>query len=172
MLTSIFICSQNHFSHFSSSDQFALQKCTQGKILVPSILNSQKIKQELGDLLGPKKSTRGKFILNPAFNYLRKMSWDNLKKDSKFFLFKNKEKQSRQLEILLFTRLKNLDLFLYWNSLLTRSRLWFRSLPTATKCMTWQLTKKEKILSRSRSTMLTNLSTFKFDYSLQKRINQ
>ena len=32
--------------------------CTQEKTLVPIILNSQKIKQELGDLLGPKNPTR------------------------------------------------------------------------------------------------------------------
>ena len=34
-------------------------------------MNSQKIKQELGDLVGPKNPTKGKFILNPAFNYSR-----------------------------------------------------------------------------------------------------
>ena len=115
------------------------------------ILNSQKIKQELGDLLGPKNPTREKF------NYSRKMSWDNSKKDNKSILGKKKEKQSRQLEILLFRMLKTLDSFLYWNSLLTRSQLWIRSLPTATQCMTWQLTKEDKFVSRSRSTMLTNL---------------
>ena len=101
-----------------------------------SQLNSQKIKQELGDLLGPKNPTKGKFILNPAFNYSRKMSWDNSKKDSKSISAKKKEKQSQQLEILLFTMLKTLDSFLYSNSLLTKSQLWIRSLPTATKCMT------------------------------------
>ena len=39
------------------------------------------------------------------------MSWDNSKKDSKSILVKKQEKQSRQLEILLFTMLKTLDLF-------------------------------------------------------------
>ena len=32
-------------------------------------MNSEQIKQELGDLLVPKNPTRGKFILNPAFLY-------------------------------------------------------------------------------------------------------
>ena len=55
--------------HFSSSDQFALQKCTRQKTLVPIILNSQKIKQELGDLFCSKNPTREKLISNRAFNY-------------------------------------------------------------------------------------------------------
>ena len=98
--------------------------------LLPITLNSQKIKQEMGDLLGLKNPTKGKFILNPAFIYSRKMSWDNSKKDSKSILVKKKEKQSQQLEILLFTMLKTLDSFIYWNSLLTKIQLRIRSLPT------------------------------------------
>ena len=58
-----------HFSHFSSSDQSVLQTCTQEKALIPIILNSQKIKQELGDLFGSKSPTMGNFNLSPAFNY-------------------------------------------------------------------------------------------------------
>ena len=131
-----------------------------------------KIKQELGDLLGPKNPKNGKFILNPAFNYSRKMSWDNSKKDSKSILVKKKEEQSQQLEILLFTLLKTLDSFLYWNSLLTKSQLWIRSLPTATKCMTYQHTIEDKFVSRSRGTILKNLPTFRFDCSPQKRMKQ
>ena len=46
------------------------------------------------------------------------MSWVNSKKDSNSIWVKNKEKQSRQLETLFFTMLKNLDFFLYWSSLL------------------------------------------------------
>ena len=53
LLTSNFFEPQNNFSHFFSSDQFDLKKSTQEKTVVPKILNSQKIKQELGDLLGP-----------------------------------------------------------------------------------------------------------------------
>ena len=74
MFTSNFIYYKNLFS---SSDQSVFQKCTPEKTLIPIILNSQKIKQELGDLLGPRNPTSGKFILNPAFNYSRKISWDN-----------------------------------------------------------------------------------------------
>ena len=48
-----FILSHYVFSHFSSSDQFFAQKYTQEKTLVLIILNDQKIKKELGDLLGP-----------------------------------------------------------------------------------------------------------------------
>ena len=58
-----------HFSHFSLSDQSVLQKCTQEKALIPIILNSQKIKQELGDLFGSTSPTMGNFNLSPAFNY-------------------------------------------------------------------------------------------------------
>ena len=67
---------------------------------VPITLNYQKIEKELGDLLGPKNPTKGKYNLNPAFNYSRKMSWDISKKDSKSILVKKKENRSRQLEIL------------------------------------------------------------------------
>ena len=86
MLTSNFIYSQNHLSHFSSSDQSVLQKCTQEKTLIPITLNSQKIKQELGDLLGPKYPTRGKFILNPAFNNSRKNELGQLEKRQQVYL--------------------------------------------------------------------------------------
>ena len=44
----------------------------------------------MGDLLGPKHPTSGKLFLSPAFNYSRKMSWDNSKKDSKSILVKKK----------------------------------------------------------------------------------
>ena len=138
------------------------EKCTQEKILVPFILNSQKIKQELGVLLDPKNPTRRKFILNPVFNYSRKMKWNNSKKDSNSILAKKKEKHSRQLEIMLLTMLKTLDLFLYWNSLLT--------------IMDQELANCNKVYDIAtysrRITMLTNLPTFKFDCSPQKRLKQ
>ena len=109
---------------------------SQEKTLVPIILNRLKIKQQFGDLLGSKYSKSKKTILSPAFNYSRKMSWDNSKRDSKSILVKKKKKHFWQIEVMLFTMLKTLDWFLYWSSLLTRSQLWTRSLPTATKCMT------------------------------------
>ena len=68
----------------------------------PNYIEFSKIKQALGDLLRPKNPTRGIFILNPAFNYSRQISLDNSKKVSK-------EKQSRQLEKVLFTMVKTLD---------------------------------------------------------------
>ena len=39
------------------------------KLIVPTILNFQKIKKELGDLFGSKNRTRGKYAWNRAFNY-------------------------------------------------------------------------------------------------------
>ena len=138
------------------------EKCTQEKILVPFILSSQKIKQELEVLLDPKNPTRRKFILNPVFNYSKKMKWNNSKKDSNFILAKKKEKHSRQLEIMLLTMLKTLDLFLYWNSLLTT--------------MDQELANCNKMYDIAtysrRITMLTNLPTIKFDCSPQKRLKQ
>ena len=122
----------------------------------------------IGRFAWSKNPTKEKLILSPAFNYSRKMSWDDSKKASKSILVKMKERQYQQLEILLFTMLKTLDSFLYWNSLLTKSQLWIRSLPTATKCKTYQLTIEDKFGSRSRSTILTNLTTFRFDCSPQK----
>ena len=74
--------------------------------------------------------------MNPAFNYSRKMSLDNSKKDSKYILVKKKEKQSRQSEKLFFTMLSTSNLFLYWKSLLIWSQLWIGCLLAATKCMT------------------------------------
>ena len=49
-------------------------------------MNSQKIKQELGDLLGPKNPTKGKFILNPAFNYSKKNELGQLEKRQQVYL--------------------------------------------------------------------------------------
>ena len=141
---------------------FSFWKCTQEKILVPFILNSQKIKQEMGVLLVPKNPTRRKFNLNPVFNYSRKMKWNNSKKDSNSIFAKKKKKHSRQLEIMLLTMLKTLDLFLYWNSLLTT--------------MDQELANCNKVYDIAtysrRITMLTNLPTFKFDCSPQKRLKQ
>ena len=53
-------------------------------------MNSQKIKQKLVDLLGPKNPTTGKFILNPVFNLLRKMSWENSKKTASLSWWKRR----------------------------------------------------------------------------------
>ena len=54
------------------------------------LLNSQNIKSELGELLGPKIPNRGKFILNSAFSYSKKI------------LVKKEEKQSQHLKKLFF----------------------------------------------------------------------
>ena len=49
-------------------------------------MNSQKIKQELGNFLGPKNPTRGKFILKPAFNYSRKKRVGTTQKNKQVYL--------------------------------------------------------------------------------------
>ena len=100
----------------------------------PNYNEFSKNQTRIGRFARSQNPTRKIFIMNPAFNYSRKMSWDNSKRYIKPFLEKKKEKQIRQSEILLFTMLRTLDSFLYWNSLLTRSQLWIRILPTATKC--------------------------------------
>ena len=47
------------------------RKCTEEKILVPIVLNSQKIKQELGDLFGYKNPTRAKKYFKLCFQLLK-----------------------------------------------------------------------------------------------------
>ena len=69
----------------------------------PNYIEFSKNQTSIGRFSWSQKAYKGKVISNPAFNYSRKMSWDNSKKDSKSILVKEKEKQSRQLEILLFT---------------------------------------------------------------------
>ena len=49
-------------------------------------MNSRKIKKKLGDLLGPKNPTKGKSILNPAFNYSRKYEFGQLEKRQQVYL--------------------------------------------------------------------------------------
>ena len=66
--------------------------------------------------------------------------------------------------------LKTSNSFLYWKSLLKKSQLRIRSLSTAPKCMTEQFIIEDKFVPRSRKTRLTNLPTFRFDSSLQRRM--
>ena len=69
-LTTIFLFSLHLIS------MFFYGKCFQEKTLVPIIVTPQKIKKELGGFLGVKNPARGKFILNHAFKFSRKLSWD------------------------------------------------------------------------------------------------
>ena len=52
---------------------------------------SKKIKQQLGDLLGPKNPTRGKFISNPVFIYSRKMELGQVEKKQQVYLYEKEE---------------------------------------------------------------------------------
>ena len=60
---------------------------------------------------------------------LKKMNRDKSKKCSKS-IFVKKEKRYQQYGVLLFTMLKTLDSFLYWNPILTKTQSWSRSLRT------------------------------------------
>ena len=58
------------------------------------------------------------------------MNLDKSKKPSKSILAKKKGKGYQQYGILLFTMLKTLDSFLYWNPILTKTQPWSRNLRT------------------------------------------
>ena len=98
------------------------------KVTSPNHIEFSKNQTKIVRFAWSQNLTREKLVLNPAFNYSGKVSWYNSKKHSKYILVKRKEKQSWQSEILLFTMLRTLDSFLYWNSLLIRSQLWIRRL--------------------------------------------
>ena len=57
-----------------------IEKCTQESTLVPIILNYQKIKQQLGDLVGSKNSKREKFIFLEKRQqaYLVEKDWETI----------------------------------------------------------------------------------------------
>ena len=74
-----------------------------------------------------------------------------------------KEKGYQQYGILLFTMLKTLDSFLYWNPILTKTQPWSRNLQTAMLCMTYQDTRREECVSQSRNTLWASHPTFRFD---------
>ena len=54
--------------------------------LVPIILSSQKIKQELGDLFGSKNPTRGNFIFEPCFQLLKINDLGQFEKSQQVYL--------------------------------------------------------------------------------------
>ena len=93
-------------------------------------------KKELGDYLDPKNPTTKKFTLYLASNCYNKTNRGKSKKPSQSIWAKKKEKGYQQYGILLFTMLKTLDSFLYWNPNLTKTQPWSRNLRTVMRCMT------------------------------------
>ena len=84
------------------------------------------------------------------------------RKPTKSILAK-KEKGYQQYGILLFTMLKTLDSFLYWNPILTKTQPCSRNLQTVMLCMTYQHTRREECVSQSRNTLWASHPTFRFD---------
>ena len=62
----LFFYAQNHFSHFSLSDQFVLV-CTEENLIVPTIVNFPKIKKGIGRFFWFQKSIERKFHSKPCF---------------------------------------------------------------------------------------------------------
>ena len=58
-----------YYYNLNKSWEVSSSKCTQKKLIASTILNFQKIKEELGDLFGSKNPTRGKYTCNRALNY-------------------------------------------------------------------------------------------------------
>ena len=74
----------------------------------------------MGDLFGLKNHTRGKYILNPAFNNSRKNDFGLIEK-----------RKAEQIRNTVLHEAENLR-FVPWT--LTKSHLWISSLSTATNC--------------------------------------
>ena len=108
------------------------------KVFFPTVLNLLTIKKEFGDFLGPKNPTTENNTLNIAhcLQLLKKTNWDKSKNASRSILVKKKKKRYQQYGILLFTMLKTLESFLYWNPILTKTHPWSRNLRSVMPCMT------------------------------------
>ena len=106
------------------------------KDILPNYIEFAKNQKRIGRFSWSQKPYNGKNYFEPCFQLLKKMNLDKSKKPSKSILVKKKGKGYQQYGILLFTMLKTLDSFLYWNPILTKTQPWSRNLRTVMRCMT------------------------------------
>ena len=119
------------------------------------------IKQEFGDLFGSKITTKGKFSLNPAFNFYNLIFRYNSKKLNKSISVKKKKKHYRQSGTLLFLMLKVLDSYLYLKLNLVKNQLRIRSSIYVIEHMKWQHRAWGGCVSQSRSSVWASHPTFR-----------
>ena len=97
-------------------------------LIVPITIIFQKIKKELGDLIGSEDPTSGK-ILEPCFQLSKINNFGQFKRSQRVYLSAKgrRSKQNRQSGILFFKMLKTLDSYLYMKPNLVKNQLWISS---------------------------------------------
>ena len=131
-------------------------------------MNPQKIKQEIGDLLGPKKLIRGKFIFNPAFNYSKKNIWDNSKKREQIYLGKKEGEATSAIRNTVIHYAENLGLVPICELTSDKESTMDQELAKCNKVYAIATYMRRQYFVTIKKDNVKNLPTIRFDCSPQK----
>ena len=145
--------------------------CTQEKTLVPIILNSQKIKQELGDLLGFKNLQEENYF-EAWFRLCKKNELGQLKKRQQVYLSEKEGKAISAIRNTVVNDAEKFGLVPILELTSDKESTMDQQIADCNKVYDIATYNRRQVVSRPRSKTLTNLPTFRFDCSRQKRMKQ
>ena len=148
-----------------------IEKSIQEKTIIPIILKIKKSSKNW-EICSVPKNLPGESLFWTLFSTVQENWVWTFRKSQLVYLGKKEREAISAIRITVIQDAENLGIVPILEVTSDKESTTDHELANCSNVLTSQLTKEDKFASRSRSTLLTNLPTLRFDSSLQKRMKQ